>query len=91
MGERTEVDLMQLRRAADRVMQAADAVGRIDWPSMDFAEMPGSAVADIAAADRVSARLADVVATMRGWSHAAHTSADAMESADRRNGERFAE
>jgi hypothetical protein len=53
--------------------------------------MPGSAVADIAAADRVSTRLADVVATIRGWSHAAHTSADAMESADRRNGERFAE
>jgi hypothetical protein len=46
-------------------------------------------VGGIAAPVLIAARLNDVLATMRGWAVAAHMSADALERADRRNGERF--
>ena len=89
MGGRTEVDLTQLRSVANRVTQAADAIAEMRWPALNPDELQGSAVGNIAAPDLVAARLADVVANMRGWAVAAHMSADAMERADRRNGQRF--
>lgn len=89
MGGRTEVDLTQLRSVANRVTQAADAIAEMRWPALNPDELQDSAVGNIAAPDLVAARLADVVANMRGWAVAAHMSADAMERADRRNGQRF--
>jgi hypothetical protein len=89
MGGRTEVDLTQLRNVADRVMQAAEAIAEMRWPALDPDDLQGSAVGKIAAPDLVAARLTEVVANMRGWALAAHMSADAMERADRRNGQRF--
>jgi hypothetical protein len=89
MGGRTEVDLGQLRTVADHVMQAADSIAEMRWPTMDPGDLPGSAVGNVAAPDIVAARLSDVVANMRGWALAAHMSADAFERADRRNGERL--
>ena len=70
-------------------MQAADAIAEMRWPTLDPDDLQGSAVGRIAAPDLVAARLTDVVANMRGWAVAAHMSADALERADRRNGERF--
>jgi hypothetical protein len=89
MGGRTEVDLTQLRTVADKVMQAADAIAEMRWPGLDSDGLHGSAVGRVAAPDLVAARLTDVVANMRGWALAAHMSADALERADHRNGERF--
>ncbi|MGX9792126.1 DUF7162 family protein [Mycobacterium sp. MMS18-G62] len=89
MGGRTEVDLTQLRSVANRVMQAADSIAEMRWPELDPDDLQGSAVGNVAAPDLVAARLTDVVANMRGWAVAAHMSADAMERADRRNGDRF--
>ena len=89
MGGRTEVDLTQLRSVANRVTQAADAIAEMRWPALDPDGLQGSAVGNIAAPDLVAARLTDVVANMRGWALAAHMAADAMERADRRNGQRF--
>ena len=89
MGGRTEVDLIQLRNGANRVIQAADAIAEMRWPGLDPDDLQGSAVGNIAAPDLVAARLTDVVANMRGWAVAAHMSADAMERADRRNGDRL--
>ena len=89
MGGRTEVDLGQLRTVADHVMQAADNIAEMRWPTLNPDDFQGSAVANLAAPDLVAARLSDVVANMRGWALAAHMSADAFERADRRNGERF--
>jgi len=89
MGGRTEVDLTQLRNVANRVIQAADAIAEMRWPGLDPDYLQGSAVGNIAAPDLVAARLTDVVANMRGWAVAAHMSADAMERADRRNGDRL--
>jgi hypothetical protein len=89
MGRRTEVDLGQLRTVADHVMQAADTIAEMRWPTLDPDDLPGSAVGNIAAPVLVAARLTDVVANMRGWALAAHMSADAFERADRRNGQRL--
>jgi hypothetical protein len=89
MGEIAEVDLTQLHAVADRVMQAAEAIAEMRWPTLDPDELQGSAVGNIAAPVLVAARLTDVVANMRGWALAAHMSADAFERADASNGERF--
>ncbi|AGB24013.1 hypothetical protein Mycsm_03737 [Mycobacterium sp. JS623] len=89
MGGRTEVDLGQLRTVADHVMQAADNLAEMRWPTLDPDDMQGSAVGNVAAPVMVAARLTDVVANMRGWALAAHMSADAFERADRRNQERL--
>jgi hypothetical protein len=89
MGERTEVDLTQLRTVANHVMQAADIIAEMRWPTLNPDDLRGSAVGRVAAPVLIAARLNDVVANMRGWAVAAHMSADALERADRRNGERF--
>jgi hypothetical protein len=89
MGEITEVDLTQLRTVADHVMASAEQIAEMHWPSLDPDKLRGSAVGSIAAPVLIAARLNDVLATMRGWAVAAHMSADALERADRRNGERF--
>jgi hypothetical protein len=89
MEGRTEVDLGQLRTVADQVMHAADSIAEMRWPTLNSDDLQGSAVGNAAAPDLVAARLADVVANMRGWALAAHMSADAFERADRRNGERL--
>ena len=89
MGEIVEVDLTQLRAVADRVMDAAEQIAEMRWPTLDPDDLQGSAVGRIAAPDLVAARLTDVVANMLGWAVAAHMSADALERADRRNGDLF--
>jgi hypothetical protein len=85
MGEILEVDLTELRGAADRVMAAVDQIAEIHWPSLDSDELRGSAVGGIAAPVLIAARLNDVLANMRGWAMAAHLSADAFERAESRN------
>jgi hypothetical protein len=89
MGGRTEVDLTQLRTVADHVMTAAETIAEMRWPGLDPDDLRASAVGRIAAPDLVAARLADVVANMRGWAVAAHMSADALDRADHRNGDQF--
>lgn len=82
MGEITEVDPGGLRATADRVMHAADSIAGISWPALNPDELPGSSMARSAPSDLVAARLAEVVADMRGWAQAARSSADAFERAD---------
>jgi hypothetical protein len=89
MGGRTEVDLTQLRAVADRVMDAAEQIAEMHWPTLDADELRGSAVGGVAAPVLIAARLNDILAMMRGWAMAARMSATAFEAADRRNGERF--
>ncbi len=89
MGEIVEIDLTQLRAVANRVMESADTIAEMRWPTLNPDDLQGSAVGNIGAPVLVAARLADVVANMRGWAVAAHMSADAFERADRRNGERL--
>ncbi|OBF34908.1 hypothetical protein A5724_16170 [Mycobacterium sp. ACS1612] len=89
MGEIVEVDLTQLRAVANRVMESAEKITQMRWPTLDPDDLPGSAVGNVAAPVLVAARLTEVVANMRGWAVAAHMSADAFERADRSNGERL--
>ena len=89
MGGRTEIDLTQLRAVADLVMDAAEQIAEMHWPTLDADELRGSAVGGIAAPVLIAAHLNDILATMRGWAIAARMSATAFEAADRQNGERF--
>ncbi|WP_101947113.1 hypothetical protein [Mycobacterium sp. 3519A] len=89
MGEIVEVDLTRLRAVANRVMESAEKIAQMRWPTLNPDDLQGSAVGNIAAPVLVAARLTDVVANMRGWAVAAHMSADAFERADRSNGERL--
>ena len=89
MGGNTEIDLGALRALADRVTEAAESIDEIRWPSMPIDDLKGSAVGKVPAPDLIAAKLADVVANMRGWAVAARMSADAFERADRRNADRF--
>jgi hypothetical protein len=89
MGGNTEVDLDALRAVADHVAQAADAIAGIDWATMPSAELAGSTVATVPAPDLIAAKLADVIANMRGWAVAARMAADAFERADSRSADRF--
>jgi hypothetical protein len=87
MGEIVEVDLTQLRAVANRVMESAEKIAQMRWPTLDPDDLRDSAVGTVAAPVLIAAKLADVVANMRGWAVAAHMSADAFERTDRRNGE----
>jgi hypothetical protein len=89
MGGNTEIDLGALRTIADRVTEAAEAIDEMRWPTMPAHELKGSAVGNVPAPDLIAAKLADVVANMRGWAVAARMSADAFEHADRRSADRF--
>jgi hypothetical protein len=89
MGGNTEVDLAALRAVADRVAEAAESIDEMRWPTTPIDDLKGSAVGRVAAPDLVAAKLADVIANMRGWAVAARMSADAFERADRRNADRF--
>ncbi|KUI21139.1 hypothetical protein AU192_11905 [Mycobacterium lehmannii] len=84
MGEIVEVDVSQLRTVAQKVMAAADRIAEMRWPELNPGELPGAAVADVAATAPVAPGLAEVVANMRGWALAARISADAFERAEQR-------
>jgi len=89
MGGNTEVDLNALRAVADHVTEAADAIAEMHWPTRVADELQGSAVGNVPAPDLIAAKLADVIANMRGWAVAARMAADAFEGADRRSADRF--
>jgi hypothetical protein len=89
MGEIVEVDLSQLRAVANSVMESAEQIAQMRWPTIDPDDLQGSAVGNVPAPVLVAARLTDVVANMRGWALAARMSADAFERADRGNGQRL--
>ncbi|KUI42846.1 hypothetical protein AU198_07070 [Mycobacterium sp. GA-1199] len=88
MGEIVEVDVSQLRTVANRVMTAADQIVEMRWPELNPDELPGAAVADVAATGSVAPGLAEVVADMDGWALAARISADAFERAELRTADR---
>ena len=89
MGGNTEVDLDALRAVAEHVTQAAATIAEIHWPTMPADELPGSTVGAVPAPDLIAAKLADVIANMRGWAVAARMAADAFERADSRSADRF--
>lgn len=89
MGGNTEVDLGALRAVADQVTEAADAIAEKHWPTLPVDELRGSSTGGVPAPDLIAAKLADVIANMRGWALAARMAADAFERADRRSADRF--
>jgi hypothetical protein len=90
MGDGTEVDLDRLRATANRVVEVADRVNEIDWPTdaIDDA-LPGSTVATVDTTKRIADRVGKVAQSQRSWAVAARGSADAFERADEANAGRF--
>jgi len=89
MGGNTEVDLNALRAVADHVTEAADTIAELHWPATPVDELPASSTGAVPAPDLIAAKLADVIANMRGWSVAARMAADAFERADTGSADRF--
>ena len=89
MGGNTEVDLNALRAVADHVTEAAVAIAEMHWPTLPVGQLRGSSTGCVPAPDLIAAKLADVIANMRGWAVAARMAADAFERADRHSADRF--
>lgn len=91
MGEIAHVDPDRLHRVADVFSGAAADVEDMQWPGLDPAALPGSAVAAaVASPDLVGDQLGDLVAELTGWADAARATAEAFRQTDIANGERFA-
>jgi hypothetical protein len=75
------VDLTQLRRIADRVERAADAIRRYRFPGCEDG-LPGSSVGGVVSPALVAARLDDLLAGLTGWTAVARIAVGAFETAD---------
>jgi hypothetical protein len=89
MGGNTEVDVNALRAVAEHVTEAANGIAEMQWHTLPAEELRGSAVGNVEVPDLILAKLADVIANMRGWAMAARMAADAFERADRGSAQRF--
>lgn len=83
------MDAAAVRAVTDEVLDGADRVSEICWPTMDFDDLPGSAIERSAACSVAEERLADVVAQMRSWAAAARAAAAAVPGAEVRHADRL--
>lgn len=83
------MDAATVRAIADSVLDGADLLDQIDWPTIDSNDMVGSSALQSAASSLTEERLADVVAHMRTWAVAAQASAAAIHRAEARQAGRL--
>ena len=76
------MDAATVRALADCVLDGADRLGEIRWPTLSSDAMTGSSTQRAAASSRTEERLANVVAHMRTWAVAARASAAAIHRAE---------
>lgn len=76
------MDAAAVRAGVAGVLEGADRLDEIRWPTMPSDAMPGSEVERAAASPAVEDRLAAVVAHMRTWSVASLASVGEVERAD---------
>lgn len=76
------MDAAVARTLAERVIEGADRLCEIRWPSLDPADLPGSATVVACAPELAEGHLADVVAGMRTWAAAVCASVAAIERAE---------
>jgi hypothetical protein len=90
MGE-VRLDAAEVRALAQRVLDGAEALDEIRWPTMAHDALMGSSVGAATAIPQVAERLADLVAHLRTWASAARTAANALERADLNHVDRLGE
>lgn len=83
------LDAAGVRALAKRVLEGADALDEIRWPTVNSVDLPGSAAGRAAAAPELADRIADVVAHMRTWAAAAQSSTEVVLEADARHSARL--
>ncbi|WP_284233904.1 DUF7162 family protein [Mycobacterium antarcticum] len=76
------MDAEAVRALADRVLDGADRLDEIRWPTLASAAVAGSAVGAATEAGSVQDRVADVAARMRTWASAVQTSVASIERAE---------
>ncbi len=84
------MDAAAVRALADRVLDGADRLDEIRWPTMASDALAGSAVGAATASAAAEDRLADVVARLRTWASAVQASVAAIERAELRHEGRLA-
>lgn len=76
------MDAAAVRANADQVLERADRLDEIHWPTLASGALVGSAVSSATALSSAEDRLADVVAHLRSWTTAARAAATAVEQAE---------
>ncbi|MBJ7341344.1 hypothetical protein [Mycolicibacterium sp.] len=82
------MDAAAVLAIADQVLDGADRLDEIHWPTITSASLMGSSVGAAAASSGPADRLADIVVHLRAWASAVRASASAIEQADRLGGPR---
>jgi hypothetical protein len=90
MGE-VRLDAAEVHALAQRVLDGAEVLDEIRWPTMARDALMGSSVGPATAIPEVEERLADLVAHLRTWASAARTAAAALEQADVNHVDRLGE
>lgn len=80
-----------VRAVAKEVLEHADRLDGMQWPTLRSDEMTGSAASRAASSRVTEERVADVVAHMRTWAAAAQTSATAIDDAQWRHARNLGE
>jgi hypothetical protein len=88
MGE-VGVNAAEVRALAQRVLDGADALDDVGWPTDTADDLAGSAIAATVATTGLEARVADVAAAMRAWAAATSSATAGLQHADERHAGRL--
>ena len=83
------LDATEVRARAQRVLDGADALDELRWPTISSVDLPGSAVGRACSGSGLEDRLADVVTGMRTWAATAQAATVAVEQSDLRQSARL--
>jgi hypothetical protein len=85
------MDAAAVRAKAGRVLECADRLDEIRWPTLASDALVGSAVSSATALSSAEDGLADVVTHLRSWATAARAAATAVEQAESRHADGLGE
>jgi hypothetical protein len=85
------MDATAVRALAERVLDSADRLDEIRWPTVASDALAGSTAGSAIADPAAEERLADVVTHLRTWATAVRADAAAMERAEMGHANRLGE
>jgi hypothetical protein len=86
-----KMDATTVKALAERVLDGADRLDEIRWPTVASDALAGSTVGSAIADPAAEERLADVVAHLRTWATAVRAAVAALERAEVRHANRLGE